>query len=86
MTLNNRYVKLAVQEVIDMKRTKLDDRLLPDYTRGEEIFNMVTHIVGAVFGIVALVLCIIFSCLHHSFHTYFSVLWHKQNMVLSFVP
>ena len=33
-----------------MKRTKLDDRLLPDYTRGEEIFNMVTHIVGAVFG------------------------------------
>ena len=46
LTSNNRYVKLAVQEVIDMKRTKLDDRLLPDYTRGEEIFNMVTHIVG----------------------------------------
>lgn len=30
-----------------MKRTKLDDRVLPNYTRGEEIFNMVTHIVGA---------------------------------------
>ena len=29
-----------------MKRTKLDDRVLPEYTRGEEIFNMVTHIVG----------------------------------------
>ena len=45
-----------------MKRTKLDDRVLPDYTRGEEIFNMVTHIVGAAFGVAALVLCIIFSC------------------------
>ena len=32
-----------------MKRTKLDDRVLPEYTRGEEIFNMVTHIVGGVF-------------------------------------
>ena len=27
-------------------RIKLADRKLPDYTRGEEIFNMVTHIVG----------------------------------------
>ena len=34
-----------------MKRTKLDDRVLPNYTRGEEIFNMVTHIVGGAFGI-----------------------------------
>ena len=32
-----------------MKRTKLDDRVLPNYTRGEEIFNMVTHIVGGAF-------------------------------------
>ena len=29
-----------------MKRTKLSERLLPDYTTGEEIMNMVTHIVG----------------------------------------
>ena len=28
-----------------MQRTPLKDRKLPDYTRGEEIFNMVTHIV-----------------------------------------
>ena len=40
-----------------MKRTKLKDRMLPDYTRGEEIFNMVSHIVGGAFGIVALVTC-----------------------------
>lgn len=49
-----------------MKRTKLKDRNLPTYTRGEEIFNMVSHIVGGVMGITALVLCTIFSCIHHS--------------------
>ena len=48
-----------------MKRTPISDRTLPDYTRGEEIFNMVTHIVGGGLGVVALVLCVIFSALHH---------------------
>lgn len=48
-----------------MKRTKLRDRELPDYTKGEEIANMVTHIIGGAFGIVALVLCVIFSALRH---------------------
>lgn len=42
-----------------MKRTKLCDRALPDYTKGEEIMNMVTHIVGGALGIVVLVLCVI---------------------------
>ena len=45
------------------KRTKLKDRTLPDYTRGEEIFNMVSHIVGGALAIAALVLCVIFSAL-----------------------
>lgn len=47
-----------------MKRTKLADRVLPDYTRGEEIMNMVTHIVGGGIGVVALTLCVIFAALH----------------------
>ena len=47
-----------------MKRTKLDDRTLPNYTKGEEIFNMVSHIVGGAIGIAALVLCIIMSATH----------------------
>ncbi len=46
------------------KRTKLADRELPNYTRGEEIFNMVSHIVGAAFGVVVLVLGIVFAALH----------------------
>ena len=41
------------------KRIKLRDRKLPDYSRGEEIMNMVTHIVGGGLGVAALVLCII---------------------------
>ncbi len=51
--------------MIYMKRTRLADRKLPDYTKGEEIANMVTHIIGAVFGIVALVLCVVFSAIKH---------------------
>ena len=47
-----------------MKRTKLADRILPDYTRGEELMNMITHIVGGVVGILALALCILRAS-HH---------------------
>ena len=46
-----------------MERTKLKDRLLPTYTKGEEIFNMTSHIVGGALGIVALVLCVVFAAL-----------------------
>ncbi len=42
-----------------MTRTKLIDRQLPDYTRGEEIFNMVSHIVGGGFGVIALIVCVV---------------------------
>ncbi len=47
-----------------MKRTKLKDRILPTYSKGEEIFNMVSHIVGGGIGVIALVLCIIFAVIH----------------------
>ena len=47
-----------------MTRTKLSERSLPTYTKGEEIFNMVSHIVGAALGIVVIVLCSIFAGIH----------------------
>lgn len=34
---------------------------LPSYTKGEEIFNAVSHIVGGAFGIIALILGLIFT-------------------------
>ena len=49
-----------------MQRTKLKDRILPIYSKGEEIFNMTSHIVGAVLGIVATVLCVVFAAMHHN--------------------
>ena len=49
-----------------MSRTKLRDRVLPRYTKGEEIFNMVSHIVGGALGITATVLCVIFAAIHHN--------------------
>ena len=49
-----------------MKRVKLGDRVLPVYTKGEEIFNMVSHIVGASIGLAVLTLCVIFAAIHHN--------------------
>lgn len=49
-----------------MKRTKLSDRSLPDYTRGEEQMNMVSHIVGGALGIAMLTLCVVRAALHHN--------------------
>lgn len=49
-----------------MQRTKLADRVLPIYTKGEEIFNMTSHIVGAVFGVVVTVLCVIMAASHNN--------------------
>ena len=46
-----------------MTRTKLCDRVLPTYTVGEEIFNMVSHIVGGAIGVATLVLCVIIAAL-----------------------
>jgi len=42
-----------------MTRTKLANRILPNYTRGEETMNMVSHIVGGGLGVVAFLTCVI---------------------------
>ncbi len=49
-----------------MSRTKIKDRILPKYTKGEEIFNMVSHIVGGAIGITATVLCVVFAAVHRN--------------------
>jgi len=47
-----------------MTRTALKNRTLPNYTKGEELFNMISHIVGGGLGVVALVLCTVFSAIY----------------------
>jgi len=42
-----------------MPRTKLANRTLPGYTRSEEIFNMISHIIGGGFGVAVLLTCVI---------------------------
>lgn len=51
-----------------MTRTKLADRVLPTYTKGEELCNMITHIVGGAMGIVALVTCIVVAAIHQNIY------------------
>lgn len=40
-----------------MKRTK--SRTLPDYSRGEEIFNTISHGAGIILGIIVCILCVL---------------------------
>ena len=67
-----------------MKRTKLSDRLLPDYTRGEEIMNMVTHIVGGALGIVALTLCVIRAALNGNVYGVVTSAIYGTTMITTF--
>ena len=51
-----------------MKRTRLCDRMLPVYSRGEELMNMITHIVGGALGVVVLLSCVILAALRDNFY------------------
>ena len=50
-----------------MKRTPLHARVLPTYSRGEELMNMITHIVGGALGVVVLLSCVIRAALRDNF-------------------
>lgn len=65
-----------------MKRTKLIDRKLPDYTRGEEIFNMVTHIVGGGLGVIICALCVIKAFLNHNPYQVVSAFIYGFSMII----
>lgn len=65
-----------------MQRTKLKDRILPTYTKGEEIFNMTSHIVGAVLGVVATVLCIVFAAIHRNVYGVISGAIYGTTMIV----
>ncbi len=65
-----------------MVRTKLKDRILPTYTKGEEIFNMTSHIVGGALGVVALVLCVVFAAVRHNVYGVVSGAIYGSTMIL----
>ncbi len=47
-----------------MKRIPLRERVMPDYTRGEELLNMITHIVGGSVGLLILVGSVLIGAAH----------------------
>lgn len=50
----------------EVKEKKKRSTTLPHFTKGEEIFNAVTHIVGGGFGVIFLILGVTFAHLHLS--------------------
>ena len=46
------------------RRTPLDQRSLPAYTPGEEMFNFISHVAGGGIAVVLLFLVVIRACLH----------------------
>ena len=65
-----------------MKRTKLKERILPPYTKGEEIFNMVSHIVGGGLGIAIASLCIVRAFLNHDAYQVVSAFIYGFSMII----
>lgn len=55
---------------------------LPNYTKGEEIFNAVSHIVGGAFGIVALVLGIIYASIYSNAYGVVSMVVFGVSLIL----
>lgn len=66
-------------------RTKLKDRVMPDYTKGEERFNMISHIVGGAVGVAALVLCIVVSALHKNGYGLAGSIVYGVSMIVLYV-
>ena len=49
-----------------MTRTKLRDRVLPGYTRGEELFHMISHISGGAFAVAVLTVCVTIAAMRRN--------------------
>ncbi|MCR5691865.1 MAG: hemolysin III family protein [Eubacterium sp.] len=67
------------------KRIKLKDRTLPFYTKGEEIFNMISHVVGGALAVAALVLCVIFAVIYNDAWAIVSAAIYGGTMVILYI-
>ena len=65
-----------------MKRSKIRDRQLPIYSRGEEIMNMVTHVVGGGLAVVITVLCIVKAALQADGYSILGCAIYGVSMIL----
>ena len=67
-----------------MKRVKLEDKELLVHTKAEEIFNMVSHIIGGAIGIAILTLCIIFAAIHKDGYALASGIVYGVSLILMY--
>lgn len=51
---------------MEQEQKRLAKITIPSYTKGEEIFNMSSHIVGVALGITVTVLCVIQAVINHN--------------------
>ncbi len=65
-----------------MSRTKLKNRLLPNYTIGEERMNTITHIAGGGLSVLIAALCIVKACLYHDTITIVSCCVYGFTLIL----
>lgn len=60
------------------------DKSLPGFTKGEEIFNAVTHIVGGAFGIIFLILGVIYAHIYCDALGIFSMYVYGFSMIITY--
>ena len=73
-----------VKDNMKKKKTVMA-REITEYTKGEEIFNMVYHIVGGAVGITAAVLCIIVSAFHNNAYAVVSSAIFGASMIFLYI-
>lgn len=60
-------------------------RCLPDYSKGEETANMITHILGGVFAFFSLILCAVFAAWHRNIAGIISGVIYGISMIVVYV-
>lgn len=65
-----------------MKRTKLKDRNLPSYSREEELFHMISHIVGGALGVVVCATCGVKASLRGGAYEITAAFLYSLSMIL----
>jgi hemolysin III len=75
--------KIVMDPFVRMKmpRTAVADRILPRYSEKEETANMITHVIGCVFALTALILCTVFAGLRRDAPVIVSGILYGVSMV-----
>lgn len=63
----------------------LKDKIeIPKYTLGEELLSAISHGVGALLSIAALILCVVFSAIHHNAYAVVSSVIYGSTSIILF--